>query len=61
VTRCQTVFRRTKLALRRDLLEAFARKLSKEDVVLVEATGNATSVARVIAPHIKKIVIANLK
>ena len=43
------------------LLEAFAKKLSKEDVVVIEATGNASSVAAVIAPHVKKVVIANPK
>jgi transposase len=45
--------------MRRPLLEAFAKKLSKDDVVVVEATGNASSVAAVIAPHVKKVVIAN--
>ena len=45
--------------MRRHLLEAFAKKLSKDDVVVVEATGNASSVAAVIAPHVKKVVIAN--
>jgi len=30
-------------------------------VVVVEATGNAASVAAVIAPHVKKVVIANPK
>ena len=47
--------------MRRHLLEAFAKKLIKEDVVVVEATGNAASVAAVIAPHVKKVVIANPK
>jgi hypothetical protein len=47
--------------MRRHLLEAFAKKLSKEDVVVVEATGNAASVAAVIAPYVKKVVIANPK
>ena len=47
--------------MRRHLLEAFAKKLAKEDVVVVEATGNAASVAAVIAPHVKKAVIANPK
>jgi hypothetical protein len=37
--------------MRRHLLEAFAKKL----------TGNAASVASVIAPHVKKVVIANPK
>ena len=47
--------------VRRHLLEAFAEKLTKEEVVVVEATGNASSVAAVIAPHVKKVVIANPK
>jgi transposase len=47
--------------MRRHLLEAFAKKLTKEDVVVVEATGNAASVAAVIALHVKKVVIANPK
>jgi transposase len=42
--------------MRRPLLEAFAKKLSKDDGVVVEATGNAASVAAVIAPHVKKVV-----
>jgi transposase len=45
--------------MRRPLLETFAKKLSKDDVVVVEATGNASSVTAVIAPHVKKVVIAN--
>jgi hypothetical protein len=47
--------------MRRHLLEAFEKKLSKEDVVVIEATGNAASVAAVIAPHVKRVVIANPK
>ena len=47
--------------MRRHLLEAFAMKLSKGDVVVVEATGNAASVAAVITPHVKRVVIANPK
>jgi transposase len=47
--------------MRRPLLEAFAKKLSKEDVVVVEATGNAASVTAAIAPHVKQVVIANPK
>ncbi len=45
--------------MRRELLTAFAEKLSPEDVVVVEATGNAAAVAGVIGPHVKKVVIAN--
>jgi transposase len=45
--------------MRRDHLGAFATRLSKEDVVIVEATGNAAAVAGVIGPHVKRVVIAN--
>jgi transposase len=38
--------------MRRDLLGAFAATLSKDDVVVVEATGNAAAVASVITPHV---------
>ena len=47
--------------MRRDLLEAFAAKLSMDDIVVIEATGNASSAAAVVAPHVKKVVIANPK
>jgi transposase len=47
--------------MRRDLLAAFARQLSPDDVVVIEATGNAAAVAAVITPHVKKVVIANPK
>jgi transposase len=50
-----------RVGMRRHLLEAFAKKLTKEDVVVVEATGNAASVAAVITPHVNKVVIANPK
>ena len=46
---------------RRDLLAAFAALLSRDDVVVIEATGNAASVAAVIGPHVGKVVIANPK
>lgn len=45
--------------MRRDLLTAFAEQLSADDVVVVEATGNASAVVAVLAPHVKKVVIAN--
>jgi transposase len=47
--------------MRRELLAAFAGRLSTEDVVVVEATGNAAAVAAVIAPHVKRVVVANPK
>ena len=45
--------------MRRNLLTAFAATLSWEDIVVVEATGNAAAVAGVIGPYVKRIVIAN--
>ena len=47
--------------MRRELLAAFAARSSKADVVVVEATGNAAAVTAVIAPHVKRVVIANPK
>ncbi|MFG1379820.1 hypothetical protein V5F85_23565, partial [Xanthobacter autotrophicus ATCC 700551] len=47
--------------MRRDLLNAFAATLMANDVVVVEATGNAAAVAAVMTPHVKKVVIANPK
>ncbi|MER9368431.1 hypothetical protein NKI66_20865 [Mesorhizobium sp. M0518] len=47
--------------MRRDVLAAFAATLSPNDVVVIETTGNETSTAAVVAPHVKKVVIANPK
>jgi hypothetical protein len=47
--------------MRRNHLSAFTARLSREDVVVVEATGNAAAVAGVIGPHVKRVVIANPK
>ena len=47
--------------IRRDHLEKFACSLSPEDIVVVEATGNASAVSAVIAPHVKRVAIANPK
>ena len=47
--------------IRRDLLEKFASSLSPEDIVVVEATGNASAVSAVIAPHVKRVAIGNPK
>jgi transposase len=43
----------------RDHLEAFARTLTHDDHVVVEATGNAAAVVEVIAPYVGRVVIAN--
>ena len=50
-----------RIAMRCDRLAAFAAGLTKEDIVVVEATGNATAVAEVLAPHVGRVIIANPK
>ena len=53
------VVRLGRIGMTRDHLEAFARTLTHDDHVVVEATGNASAVAEVIAPHVGRVVIAN--
>jgi transposase len=48
-----------RIGMTREHLEAFARRLTRDDHVVVEATGNATAVAEVIGPHVGRVVIAN--
>jgi transposase len=43
----------------RDHLQAFARTLTHDDHIIVEATGNATAVSEVLTPHVGRVVIAN--
>lgn len=40
-------------------LEGFARSLTNEDDVVVEATGNSMAVVRVLSPFVKRVIIAN--
>jgi transposase len=40
-------------------LEGFGRGLSKDDEVVVEATGNAMAVVRVLGPYVGRVVVAN--
>jgi len=50
-----------RIDMRRDRLAAFAAGLKKDDIVVVEATGNAAAVAEVLTPHVGRVVIANPK
>src|SRR5262244_3821011 len=50
-----------RVTMRREPLEEFAKQLSNSDIVVIEATGNAASVAAVIGPHVSRVVIANPK
>ena len=48
-----------RIEMRRDRLAVFARSLTHDDHVVIEATGNATVVAEVLRPHAGRVVIAN--
>jgi len=48
-----------RVIMRRERLEEFAKQLSNSDIVVIEATGNAASVAAVIGPHVSWVFIAN--
>jgi transposase len=38
---------------------AFAKRMGQEAEVVIEATGNTMAVANLIAPHVKRVLIAN--
>jgi transposase len=40
-------------------LEGFARSLTKDDEVVVEATGNAMAVVRMLSPYVARVIVAN--
>src|SRR6266540_360622 len=42
-------------------LELFAQSLGGDDEVALEATGNALEIARIIEPHVGRVVLANPK
>lgn len=42
-------------------LELFARSLGDDDEVVLEATANALPIARIIEPHVARVVLANPK
>ncbi len=48
-----------RIGMTRDHLEAFARTLLPTDHVVVEATGNATAVTEILAPHVARVAVAN--
>src|SRR5215813_4790386 len=60
-TACQIKSQLIHVIMRREQLEEFAKQLSNSDVVVIEATGNAASVAAVLGPHVSRVVIANPK
>lgn len=48
-----------RIGMERRHLEAFASTLLPTDHVVVEATGNATAVAEILAPHVARVAVAN--
>ncbi len=42
-------------------LELFAQSLAPDDQVAIEATANALAIARIIEPHVRRVVLANPK
>jgi transposase len=53
------VIRLGRVGMTREHLETFARTLTHDDHVVVEATGNAAVVSEILAPHVGRVVIAN--
>jgi transposase len=53
------VTRHPRVLARRPALVAFARSLRPTDQVGLEATGNALAIARLIEPHVARVVVAN--
>jgi transposase len=53
------IIRLGRIGMTRDHLQAFARTLTHDDHIIVEATGNATAVSEVLTPHVGRVVIAN--
>lgn len=49
------------VATRPAALELFAQSLGSDDRVVLEATGNALAVARVVVPHVAEVVLAHPK
>jgi transposase len=50
-----------KIATTPEQLELFAQSLAPTDRVVMEATGNALAIARILAPHVAEVVLAHAK
>src|SRR3954453_6403681 len=51
--------RHGRVDMTRSGLEGFARGLTKDDEVVVEGTGNAMAVVRVLGPYVARVIVAN--
>ena len=48
-----------RIDMTRSGLQGFGRSLSKEDEVVIEATGNAMAVVRVLSRYVARVIVAN--
>ena len=48
-----------RVSMTRAGLEGFGRSLDKADEVVIEATGNAMAVVRVLSPYVARVIVAN--
>jgi hypothetical protein len=46
-----------RIATRPDALEVFARFLAGDVQVVLEVTGNAWEIARIIEPHVRRVIV----
>lgn len=46
---------------RRPELELFAQSLGRDDEVALESTGGAEAIARIVRPHVERVVVVNTK
>ncbi len=50
-----------RIASKPQALELFAQSLAPTDEVAIEATANALAIARILEPHVRRVVLANPK
>lgn len=50
-----------RIATTPEQLELFAQSLARDDRVVMEATGNALAIARILQPHVGEVVLAHAK
>ena len=48
-----------RIAARPDALELFAQSLTEDDQVVLEVTGNAWEIARIIEPHVRRVIVVS--
>jgi transposase len=48
-----------RIATRPDVLELFAQSLARDDRVVLEVTGNAWEIARIIEPHVARVIVVS--